>query len=443
MGEEIVSLEEIHYEFWNKFVNKVFNDSEFKNNFNYRMPLNKSYYDLFWGNKDIHLCLRHNIKENYVSVEIYIEENKEIFKYLLINKNEIEKLYGKELTFTKVKGKVGKARKIYDVYTDGETSEKNTWNKYIKWIRDTALKMKEIVEIFYKKLDKDIIFNAISYEREVISIPAADTISLIYKYGIHAQPNDKVRYPYKKSLFYTFREKNGVMTKLYELNTTIILNPNKISEIDSLDVDIFIKERLKNYINERENKFSFDDKESEYKFYILNNPIELVNEIALPNQNNQSYFTIEEVFSGKRYVDRCNYKTNNTREDLINIIKDKSKVDYLEINVEDFDSNIEIEEGKTITKLVEVKKRNSLARKLKLEEFKSINGKLYCEVCGIDDEIVLDVHHDKVSVVHMEEGHITKLEDLRVICANCHRKVHGLKITVDRLIEINNGLNFK
>ena len=55
------------------------------------------------------------------------------------------------------------------------------------------------------------------------------------------------------------------MTKLYELNTTIILNPNKISEIDSLDVDIFIKERLKNYINERENKFSFDDKESEYK----------------------------------------------------------------------------------------------------------------------------------------------------------------------------------
>lgn len=169
----------------------------------------------------------------------------------------------------------------------------------------------------------------------------------------------------------------------------------------------------------------------------------MVNEIALPNQNNQSYFTIEEVFSGKRYVDRCNYKTNNTREDLINIIKDKSKVDYLEINVEDFDSNIEIEEGKTITKLVEVKKRNSLARKLKLEEFKSINGKLYCEVCGIDDEIVLDVHHDKVSVANMKEGYITKLEDLRLICANCHRKVHGLKVTVDRLIGINKGINFK
>ena len=66
----------------------------------------------------------------------------------------------------------------YDVYMDGESNEKNNWSKYIKWIRDTALKMKKIVEIFYKNLDKDINFNEITYEREVISIPAADTINL-------------------------------------------------------------------------------------------------------------------------------------------------------------------------------------------------------------------------------------------------------------------------
>ena len=52
----------------------------------------------------------------------------------------------------------------------------------------------------------------------------------------------------------------------------------------------------------------------------------------------------------------------------------------------------------------------------------------------------MDVHHDKVSVADMEEGHITKLEDLRVICANCHRSVHGLKTTVNRLIELNKKL---
>ena len=33
----------------------------------------------------------------------------------------------------------------------------------------------------------------------------------------------------------------------------------------------------------------------------------------------------------------------------------------------------------------------------------------------------------------MEDGHLTKLSDLRVLCANCHRKVHGYKITVEEL----------
>lgn len=71
-----------------------------------------------------------------------------------------------------------------------------------------------------------------------------------------------------------------------------------------------------------------------------------------------------------------------------------------------------------------------------LEDFREKYGNAYCEVCGIDDELVLDVHHEKVKVVDMKEKHVTKLEDLRVVCANCHRKIHGLNITVDNLINI-------
>ena len=47
-----------------------------------------------------------------------------------------------------------------------------------------SIKNEKIVEIFYKNLDKDINFNEIKYEREVISIPAADTINLIYGVSI-------------------------------------------------------------------------------------------------------------------------------------------------------------------------------------------------------------------------------------------------------------------
>ena len=45
------------------------------------------------------------------------------------------------------------------------------------------------------------------------------------------------------------------------------------------------------------------------------------------------------------------------------------------------------------------------------------------EVCGIDDELVIDVHHDKIKVVDMDEHLVTKLEDLIVVCSNWHRKV--------------------
>lgn len=98
--------------------------------------------------------------------------------------------------------------------------------------------------------------------------------------------------------------------------------------------------------------------------------------------------------------------------------------------------NIKIEEGKYIEMLTKAKKRNPKARKMKIEQFKKNNdGKIFCEVCKEDDEVVLDVHHDNVEVCNMEEGHLTKLSDLRVLCANCHRKVHGYKITVEELIK--------
>lgn len=111
------------------------------------------------------------------------------------------------------------------------------------------------------------------------------------------------------------------------------------------------------------------------------------------------------------------------------------EIDYVEddenINLED----IELEEGENIKKIINSRKRNQKARKLKLEQVMKHYGKVFCEVCNENDIVTLDVHHDKVQVTNMEEGHKTKLSDLRVLCSNCHRKVHGYKITVEELIK--------
>lgn len=65
--------------------------------------------------------------------------------------------------------------------------------------------------------------------------------------------------------------------------------------------------------------------------------------------------------------------------------------------------------------------------------FEKHHGRLFCESCLIDpleeydSEAALaciEVHHARVQVAEMEEGHITALDDLQCLCANCHRILH-------------------
>jgi hypothetical protein len=75
-------------------------------------------------------------------------------------------------------------------------------------------------------------------------------------------------------------------------------------------------------------------------------------------------------------------------------------------------------------------------REAKKAEFRRNHvGALFCERCKIDPtetyalpeaEACLEVHHHRVQVSDMEDGHVTKLEDLLVLCANCHRLEHRL-----------------
>ena len=69
----------------------------------------------------------------------------------------------------------------------------------------------------------------------------------------------------------------------------------------------------------------------------------------------------------------------------------------------------------------------------KKAQFRRLHGKLRCERCGFDPvaiygeafgEASIEVHHKATQVKNMKEGHITKLEDLQCLCANCHRVTH-------------------
>lgn len=63
----------------------------------------------------------------------------------------------------------------------------------------------------------------------------------------------------------------------------------------------------------------------------------------------------------------------------------------------------------------------TIYRKLKIESV--IDPK--CEICGFDNPIALEVHHLD------EDRKNNKIENLQILCCNCHRIKHKTKRVVD------------
>lgn len=91
-------------------------------------------------------------------------------------------------------------------------------------------------------------------------------------------------------------------------------------------------------------------------------------------------------------------------------------------------------EGRILLKKHLQRERNhELIEKAK-ERFESIHGSLYCEVCNFDFSKVygnlgdgfIEAHHTK-PVSEMVEGEKTKIEDIVMVCSNCHSMIHRRK----------------
>jgi 5-methylcytosine-specific restriction enzyme A len=105
----------------------------------------------------------------------------------------------------------------------------------------------------------------------------------------------------------------------------------------------------------------------------------------------------------------------------------------------------EAEEGAVLTRGHLRRERNKNLVHRKKEQALKVNGTLACEGCGFDFAAkygergagVIDCHH--VKPLHTLAGPArTRLEDLVLLCANCHRIVHSEKrwLTLEQLKEI-------
>jgi 5-methylcytosine-specific restriction enzyme A len=94
----------------------------------------------------------------------------------------------------------------------------------------------------------------------------------------------------------------------------------------------------------------------------------------------------------------------------------------------------EAPEGRLLTRKHVARERNRKLVTNKVRQAWKKHGKLVCEACNFDAALFygsrgsgfIECHHTK-PVATLAEGHKTHLDDLALVCANCHRIIHRCK----------------
>jgi hypothetical protein len=93
----------------------------------------------------------------------------------------------------------------------------------------------------------------------------------------------------------------------------------------------------------------------------------------------------------------------------------------------------EFTEGAVAYRRHKVRERSSALRAEKIAEFRANYGKLCCEICNLEPRenypeefaaSVLEIHHSK-PLSDAKSPRPTTLDELLVLCANCHRAIHS------------------
>jgi 5-methylcytosine-specific restriction enzyme A len=102
----------------------------------------------------------------------------------------------------------------------------------------------------------------------------------------------------------------------------------------------------------------------------------------------------------------------------------------------------EAEEGRILTRAHLVRERSRKLVEAKKTAVLRTSGTLACEVCGFDFSVTygdrgtgfIEVHH-ALPIHLLVPGTKTKLDDLHLLCANCHRMIHSRRpwLTLDQL----------
>lgn len=133
------STQQQRLEYWQAFNDYAFSDANFSRIFNKRKPTTDHWMDFSIGSSACHITVSQIQKRKAVDVELYINDDKELFKSLFAHKDEIEKNMEMELEWKELPER--KASRIL-IEKTVDLDDRATWPEQFDYIMDTCIKMK-------------------------------------------------------------------------------------------------------------------------------------------------------------------------------------------------------------------------------------------------------------------------------------------------------------
>lgn len=133
------STQQQRLEYWQAFNDYAFTDANFSRIFNKRKPTTDHWMDFSIGSSACHIAVSQIQKRKAVDVEMYINDDKELFKSLFAHKDEIEKNMEMELEWKELPER--KASRIL-IEKTVDLDDRATWPEQFDYIMDTCIKMK-------------------------------------------------------------------------------------------------------------------------------------------------------------------------------------------------------------------------------------------------------------------------------------------------------------
>lgn len=132
-------IEQQRHEYWTAFRDYAINNHDFSKQFKARTPSTDHWMDFAIKTSYCHISVSQIAKRKAISVEIYIPDNKELYRHFLKHKDEIQRETGVEYEWKELPERKA-SRIIIEEHFD--LRDKAEWPKQFDWIILQMIKMK-------------------------------------------------------------------------------------------------------------------------------------------------------------------------------------------------------------------------------------------------------------------------------------------------------------